>query len=225
MAAPYFDFPVDSVPVSRPRRVYANYGKRVFDLVFLVLAAPLVLPLIALIVLVVSLTGTRPFFSQQRVGQGGKVFRCWKVRTMVRDADAALLRLLAENADLAEEWAVNQKLSRDPRVTFIGRLLRKTSLDELPQLWNVMCGEMSLVGPRPFTPDQRGLYEADFGGSAGYYMLRPGITGLWQVSRRNSGSFAERTLFDLDYARSLSFRGDLRIVLQTFVVVLRGTGL
>lgn len=225
MAAPYFDFPVDSVTVSGPPRIYASYGKRAFDLLVLVLAAPAVLPLIALIVVVVSLTGSRPFYSQQRVGQGGKIFRCWKVRTMVRDADAALLRILAENGDLAAEWAVNQKLSRDPRVTVIGRFLRKTSLDELPQLWNVLRGEMSLVGPRPFTPDQRALYDAHPGGSAGYDMLRPGITGLWQVSCRNSGSFAERARFDLDYARSLSFRGDLRIIFRTFLVVLRGTGL
>lgn len=225
MAAPYFDFPVDSVPVSLPRRTYANYGKRAFDLLVLVLAAPVVLPLITLIVAMVSLTGAGPFYAQHRVGRNGKVFRCWKIRTMVRDADAVLLRLLAEDADLAREWAVNQKLSRDPRITFVGRLLRKTSLDELPQLWNVLRGEMSLVGPRPFTPDQRSLYEADFGGAAGYYMLRPGITGLWQVSLRNSGSFAERAHFDLEYARSLSFRGDLRIVLRTFGVVLRGTGL
>lgn len=225
MAAPYFDFPVDSVPVAPLRRTYVNYGKRAFDLLGLALAAPVILPLVALIVAVVGLTGTRPFYSQQRVGQDGKIFRCWKVRTMVRDADAALLRLLAENPALAQEWAVNQKLSRDPRITFIGRLLRKTSLDELPQLWNVLCGDMSLVGPRPFTPDQRGLYEADFAGVAAYYMLRPGITGLWQVSCRNSGSFAERAHFDLDYVRSLSFRGDLRILFRTFFVVLRGTGL
>lgn len=225
MAAPYFDFPVDSVPVSAPRRIYASYGKRAFDLLVLVLAAPAVLPLVALIVVVVSLTGSRPFYSQQRVGQGGKIFRCWKVRTMVRDADAALLRILAENGDLAAEWAVNQKLSRDPRVTVIGRVLRKTSLDELPQLWNVLRGEMSLVGPRPFTPDQRVLYDTSLGGSAAYYMLRPGITGLWQVSCRNSGSFAERAHFDLDYARSLSFRGDLRIIFRTLLVVVRGTGL
>jgi exopolysaccharide production protein ExoY len=225
MAAPYFDFVVDSVPVSFPRRPYANFGKRAFDLTVLAIAAPMIVPVMLLMVAMVWLTGGKPFYQQERIGRGGRTFRCWKVRTMVRDADAVLLRLLAEDADLAREWAVNQKLSRDPRITLVGRLLRKTSLDELPQIWNVLRGDMSLIGPRPFTPDQRDLYDAESAGPAGYYALRPGITGLWQVSRRNEGSFAERVHYDQDYARSLSVLGDMRIFLKTFMVVLRATGL
>jgi lipopolysaccharide/colanic/teichoic acid biosynthesis glycosyltransferase len=224
MAAPYFDFSVDSVAVSRPRRTYADHGKRFFDLAVLAFAAPVILPVMALMVALVWVTGGKPLYAQERIGRGGRIFRCWKVRTMVRGADGLLLRFLTEDAGLAQEWAVNQKLSRDPRITLIGRILRKTSLDELPQVWNVLRGDMSLVGPRPFTPDQRDLYEAEFGGSVGYYALRPGITGLWQVSRRNEGSFAERAHYDLDYARSLNFFGDLRIFFRTFVVVLRATG-
>ncbi len=224
MSAPYFDFAVESVAVQLPHRTYAAYGKRIFDLAMLALAAPVILPTLALLIVLVWLTGGNPLYAQDRVGRGGKVFRCWKVRTMVRNADAALLRLLAEDAALAQEWATNQKLSRDPRITFVGRILRKTSLDELPQVWNVLRGDMSLVGPRPFTPAQQDLYTDESNGPLGYYALRPGITGLWQVSRRNEGSFAERAHYDRDYSRSLSFAADLRIVFKTFAVVLLATG-
>lgn len=225
MTAPYFVFPGESLPVNAPRRFYANGGKRVLDLLLLLIAAPVILSVMALMVTMVSLTGGRPFYAQERIGRDGRTFRCWKVRTMVRNAEADLLRLLSEDPALAQEWIVNQKLARDPRVTFPGRVLRKTSLDELPQVWNVLRGDMSLVGPRPFTPDQKDLYLADNLGRIPYLDLRPGITGLWQVSRRNEGSFAERVHYDNAYAHSVSLAGDVRIMLRTFAVVLRGTGL
>lgn len=185
--------------------------------------APLVLPLVATVVAVTAMSGGRPFYSQARVGRGGRRFRCWKIRTMIPDADRVLADLIAEDPELADEWAEKQKLANDPRVTWFGRMLRKTSLDELPQLWNVLRGEMSLVGPRPFTPDQADLYHAGADDVA-YYSLRPGITGLWQVSRRNCGSFAERAVYDHDYAGRLSLGFDLLILAQTVTVVLRGTG-
>jgi len=170
------------------------------------------------------IAGGRPLYAQPRVGMNGRVFRCWKVRTMVRDADAVLQKMLAEDPEIAAEWAVKQKLSRDPRITWIGGILRKTSLDELPQVWNVLRGDMSLVGPRPFTPDQQDLYPRDALGRMPYLSLRPGITGLWQVSRRNEGSFAERAHYDGLYAASIGFLNDLRLIARTFGVVLRATG-
>ena len=142
---------------------------------------------------------------------------------MIPDADAALARILRDDPALDEEWRTTQKLARDPRVTRFGALLRRTSLDELPQLWNVLNGTMSLVGPRPFTPEQRGLYR-NGRTDADYYHLRPGITGLWQVSRRNRGSFAERATYDSAYRNRLSVWTDLSILARTIVVVLRATG-
>ncbi len=222
MAAPHFEFHHEVFSVTRPS-VYAGPGKRARDLCLVVLLLPVVLPLIALIALVTAMGGGQPFYSQLRVGQDGKTFRCWKVRTMVRDADAALARILAENPALAAEWLHSQKLVRDPRVTRFGSFLRKTSLDELPQLWNVANGTMSIVGPRPFTPEQMDLYPGGRG-AADYFRMRPGITGLWQVSKRNRSSFAERAVYDSAYFAQLGFLFDLRIIMRTIVVVLRGTG-
>jgi lipopolysaccharide/colanic/teichoic acid biosynthesis glycosyltransferase len=178
---------------------------------------------VALILLATWLEGGSPLYLQARVGRGGALFRCWKVRTMVRGADELLARLVEEDDDIAREWHHHQKLTRDPRITRLGRLLRRSSLDELPQLWNVLNGTMSLVGPRPFTPAQRGLYAGGRGDLA-YYDLRPGISGLWQVSRRNAGSFAERVSYDEQYGRSVSLLTDLSILWRTFAVVLRATG-
>ncbi len=138
---------------------------------------------------------------------------------MVSDADARLAEYLANDPQAKAEWDHAQKLKNDPRITRIGSFLRKTSLDELPQLWNVLKGDMSLVGPRPMMPRQQVLYP----GTA-YYALRPGITGTWQISDRNQCSFAARAEFDADYEQSLSFARDLHILLSTVGVVLRGTG-
>ena len=138
---------------------------------------------------------------------------------MVVDADARLAAHLAADPALRAEWDETQKLKRDPRITAVGRLLRKTSLDELPQLWNVLKGDMSLVGPRPMMPEQRALYPG-----RAYYQMRPGLTGPWQVSDRNAVSFAGRAEFDADYARRMSLATDLCILFLTVWVVLRGTG-
>lgn len=204
---------------SAPRTFYRSYGKRTFDVLFAILVLPAVLPVILLLALLVALDGGKPFYSQARVGKGGATYRMWKLRTMVVDAEHRLQDHLAADASAREEWNHTQKLRKDPRVTRIGRFLRKTSLDELPQVWNVLVGEMSVVGPRPILPDQRVLYHG-----SEYYALRPGITGLWQVSCRNASSFADRVSFDAKYSRTLSLTLDLRLILATVWVVVLGTG-
>ncbi|MCR8726789.1 sugar transferase [Frigidibacter sp. ROC022] len=210
-----------AVPMIRRRRsrVYEKFVKRRLDFVLVVLSLPVVLPLVLLIALIVALDGASPFYRQLRVGRGGRVFSMWKIRTMVPRAEELLEEYLSENADARREWAATQKLKKDPRITWFGAFLRKSSLDELPQLWNVLKGDMSLVGPRPMMVEQKPLYP----GSA-YYSLRPGITGYWQVSERNAVSFAGRAEFDNRYYTDLSFRTDLKIFVKTLSVVLRGTG-
>jgi lipopolysaccharide/colanic/teichoic acid biosynthesis glycosyltransferase len=139
---------------------------------------------------------------------------------MVRDADRQLAKLLEEDPELAAEWNRTQKLKQDPRITRVGRFLRRTSLDELPQLWNVVKGDMSLVGPRPMLPEQLPMY----GRADSYFAVKPGITGIWQVSDRNESSFAYRQKTDREYDRKLSLSLDLRLLFRTVGVVLRGTG-
>lgn len=199
--------------------LYRRRLKRLFDLLAVLMAAPVILPVVTLLVLLAALDGGNPFYSQLRIGRGGKSFRMWKLRSMVVGAEARLEAHLAADPAARAEWDRDQKLKQDPRITVAGRILRKSSLDELPQLWNVVTGDMSLVGPRPMMPDQRVLYP----GSA-YYRLRPGITGPWQVSRRNESSFADRALFDHDYERDLSLGTDLRMLGATVRVVLHATG-
>ncbi|WP_375263080.1 sugar transferase [Palleronia sp.] len=188
-------------------------AKRALDLIVLALLLPLILPLLAVVWAALVLGGGQPFYAQTRIGKDGTPFRLWKFRSMIPDADAALARLCAADTALAIEWAHNQKLRHDPRVTRLGRLLRRTSLDELPQLWNVARGEMSLVGPRPFMAEQEALYRA--AGGIGYFRLRPGLTGLWQVSDRGRTDFATRVGFDETYARTRSLLLDLRLIAAT----------
>lgn len=222
MSVPTFEFAPSTRWPSNPS-LYSRIGKRLLDLAILLVLAPVVILTLAVILGITALDGGRPLYVQDRVGVGGRRFRCWKVRSMVPDADAALATILAGDEALAAEWARDQKLARDPRITRFGRLLRRTSLDELPQLWNVLTGDMSLVGPRPFLPDQASLYR-NGSQDVAYYRVRPGITGLWQVSRRNEGSFAERADYDGRYAQTLSLRTDIGILLATVRVVLRATG-
>ncbi len=222
MAAPLFEFH-DDVVISTQPGFYGTHGKRLLDILLVLLMAPVVLPVLGVMLAMTALCGGQPLYSQLRIGREGKTFRCWKVRTMVPDADKALLDLLRNNPTLAQEWRQNQKLVNDPRITRVGAVLRKTSLDELPQFWNVLMGEMSLVGPRPFLPEQRAQYDSRRCG-ASYYLMRPGITGLWQVGRRNRGSFSERALFDDDYSGQISLLTDLSILFRTVGVVLRATG-
>lgn len=193
--------------------------KRVFDVLVILMTLPIIAPLIALMALMVKRDGGNAFYSQQRVGRGGQIYTIWKLRTMIPNAEAALGPYLAQNPAAAVEWARDQKLKNDPRTTRIGRILRKCSIDELPQLWNVFIGDMSLVGPRPMMPEQQDLYPG-----LAYYTQRPGITGTWQVSERNHSTFADRARFDTSYVANLSFVNDIKILFQTVRVVLVGTG-
>jgi len=199
--------------------VYRTGGKIIFDWLLVLASLPVVLPLVAILAVLVALDGAAPFYRQRRVGRGGKIFHLLKIRTMVPNAEGILQDYLAQNPEARREWDRNQKLRNDPRITRLGCFLRKSSIDELPQLWNVLRGNMSLIGPRPMMLDQRARYP----GTA-YYHLRPGITGLWQVSDRNQSSFAERAEFDTEYYHTLSLKTDWSIFWRTISVVLRGTG-
>jgi exopolysaccharide production protein ExoY len=183
------------------------------------MTAPVVVPIVLILALLVAREGGRPFYSQFRVGKNGRPFRMWKLRTMVVDADARMTAYLDANPEARAEWDLNQKLRVDPRITKFGQLLRKSSLDELPQLWNVFIGDMSLVGPRPMMLNQQSLYP----GKA-YYVVRPGVTGLWQTTDRNQTSFEARAEFDTTYNDTLSLGADLRIIFKTVAVVVNGTG-
>lgn len=201
-------------------KFYSQYAKRLLDLTLVLLSLPAVLPVVLLLALAVFVQdGRMPFYRQRRVGRGGRIFTMWKLRSMVCDAEARLQAHLAEDRASREEWNSKQKLSNDPRITSIGRVLRSTSLDELPQLLNVLTGDMSLVGPRPMLPEQKSLYSGE-----AYYTLRPGITGTWQISERNASSFSSRAVFDNDYAERLSLTTDISILGATCGVVLKRTG-
>jgi exopolysaccharide production protein ExoY len=199
--------------------VYRHVFKRAIDIVVVLLAAPIVLPLVVLLGLIVRRDGGPAFYVQKRVGLGGRIFPCWKLRSMVPNAEAELQAHLARHPEARREWEIHQKLRDDPRITPIGRLIRKTSLDELPQLWNVLVGDMSLVGPRPMLPEQSHLYPG-----RAYYNLRPGVTGFWQISDRNGTAFAARAHYDSEYDSRVSLLTDLLVLAATVWVVLRGTG-
>ncbi|MCO6049135.1 sugar transferase [Mesorhizobium sp. RP14(2022)] len=207
------------LPGSRPLKLYPKV-KRCIDVGATLLAAPFLLCLILVLAILIRLDGGPAFFAQPRIGMNGRPFRLWKLRSMQVDAEACLRHYLETNVEARLEWERNQKLREDPRITPLGRLIRKYSLDELPQFLNVLRGEMSLVGPRPMLLDQRRHYP----GTA-YFALRPGLTGSWQVSDRNDCSFAERARHDNRYAAAMSFATDLRILVMTPLVVVRGTGI
>ncbi len=207
-------------PTSIPNlHLYKDVVKPCLDVALVVLAGAIALPFIAVLAALVATDGHTPFYSQKRIGRNGRIFRMWKLRTMVPNADQLLKAHLDENPEAKAEWDATQKLKNDPRITRVGRLLRKTSMDELPQLLNVLCGEMSLVGPRPMMVNQRSLYPG-----LGYFRVRPGITGLWQVSDRNECDFHERATYDDLYDREVSLTTDVSVIVKTFQVVLRGTG-
>lgn len=191
--------------------------KRVIDVTLSACILLILLPLLPLLALAIGLRyRVSPFFGHERVGRDGRRFRCWKLRTMSPDADARLARLLASSPAAAKEWAEVRKLRNDPRILGrIGRFLRRTSLDELPQLWNVLVGDMSLVGPRPVVGDEL----VHYGAQVNWYLaVRPGVTGPWQVGGRSETSYASRVRLDVGYASVPSLRRDLMILVRTLAV-------
>jgi exopolysaccharide production protein ExoY len=187
-------------------------------LVLLLLLSPL---LLTIAFFVLRRDGAPILYGHYRVGRGGKLFRCLKYRTMLLDSERVLADLLRDDPNSLAEWETNQKLPNDPRITPVGRFLRSSSLDELPQLLNVVCGEMLLVGPRPVTVAELTRY----GKVRWHYLsVRPGITGLWQVSGRNNTTYEERVALDASYVENRSLLNDVSILLRTILVVIRKEG-
>ena len=178
-------------------------------------------PVLVVLFVILKLDGGPSVFSHTRVGQKRSTFQCHKFRTMHADADERLAELLSRDEEARLEWDTHFKLKDDPRVTVLGEVLRKSSLDELPQLFNVLKGDMSLVGPRPVVEEELKLY-GDY--ASDYMTARPGITGLWQVSGRNDLDYNERVALDVTYIRQWTHKLDLRILLKTVLVVLTRRG-
>ena len=192
--------------------------KRAFDIVFSLLAALFLLPALVVIAIALLLIDGRPIiFRHKRIGRGGRSFSCLKFRSMRKDADKVLAELLEADAERRQEWENSQKLKNDPRIHWLGKLLRITSFDELPQLFNILAGDMSIVGPRPIVADELDRYGPNLNC---YLAMTPGRTGLWQVSRRPDTSYEERVQFDVEYYKSCSMRTDLSIIMKTIIVVL-----
>jgi Undecaprenyl-phosphate galactose phosphotransferase WbaP len=198
-----------------------EFAKRLFDIVFSLSVLVLFSPIYLILALLIALTSPGPiFYVQERVGKNYKHFGCIKFRTMIANADEVLLQMMEKDPNLRQEFADNFKLKQDPRITWIGRFLRITSLDEFPQFWNVLKGDMSVVGPRPLVPEELFMY--------GRHMnkiltIKPGITGLWQVSGRNDIPYERRIKIDVYYVNSQNFWMDLSIILKTIFVVILPT--
>ena len=209
-------------PPSPPATSYPENIQRCLDIVIASAALAILWPVLLLSALVVIFTSPGPFFySHPRFGRDGKIFGCLKFRTMKCNSDHLLHELLLRSPELAAEWQVNRKLRYDPRTTAITRFMRRYSIDELPQIFNVLCGDMSIVGPRPLGTDEAHFYSDRF---PIYCSMRPGITGLWAISGRNEVTFARRVDLDCEYACKRSIMGDVQIILRTAPVVFRGTG-
>ena len=218
-ADPAFEAAIRGLPVAS---FQYNMLKPVLDLVLVLLALPIALPLGLLVACAVRLTSNGSvLYRHRRIGQYQKPLDVWKFRTMYEDSDTLLDEYLSANGEAREEWVRTQKLRDDPRVTPIGKLLRKTSLDEIPQLLNVLAGDMSLVGPRPIVDEERAKYGQYF---RTYTYALPGITGLWQVSGRCDVDYSERVQMDVQYVEQWSLWMELKILLKTFKVILHSKG-
>jgi len=200
---------------------YMKYSKRWLDLALSALILVIAAPIMVFVAILAVLDGGPALFGHERIGQCGQRFKCLKFRTMRTDSATILAHLLASDPKAAAEWARDHKLAHDPRITRIGRFLRRTSLDELPQLINVIRGEMSLVGPRPVTEEELDKYS---GHRQKYLALRPGLTGIWQVHGRGTVSYEERVDMDVHYYRTASFFGDMVLLFQTAAVVVERRG-
>lgn len=211
-----------SYPESGAAPPIGGIFKRFFDITAAVSGLVVLSPLLLMLALLVKFSdGGRVIYGHRRIGRNGRVFSCFKFRTMVENGDEVLATHLASHPQDREEWAATRKLQNDPRVTAVGAVLRKLSLDELPQIFNILRGEMSFVGPRPVVDDELTLY----GTAASFYLQsRPGLTGLWQVSGRNDVSYGTRVAFDRHYVENWSFTFDLKILIWTVPAVFSSRG-
>lgn len=201
----------------------SKHFKRLFDFAFSLGVLLCFSPLYLATALAVKCSSKGPiFYKSLRVGKGGHLFTCYKFRTMYLDAEIRLEELLSSNPKFADEWTKFDKLKQDPRVTLLGKFLRKTSLDEFPQFFNVLKGDLSVVGPRPYDLEASSRLEKKEAESI--FSVRPGITGIWQVSGRNSLSFKDRCKLDALYAKKHGFWQDLKLICKTIPVVLRAKG-
>jgi exopolysaccharide production protein ExoY len=206
---------------ARPARPISCILKRVLDVIGATLLGIVFLPLILAVAALLRRQGGSIIFRHRRIGRNGQAFDCLKFRSMVPDADRVLRELLECHPELKAEWLLHHKLRHDPRITAVGRFLRRTSLDELPQLWNVIQGEMSLVGPRPVVREELLRYGRHL---HRYMAAKPGVTGLWQVTGRNDTDYRRRVVLDVYYVRRQSVLLDLYILMKTTLVVLGGSG-
>jgi exopolysaccharide production protein ExoY len=196
--------------------------KRIMDCVVAAAALMVMLPLMLVLAAAVSMDGGPVFYRHPRVGRAGREFGCWKFRTMRVNSDKILADYLAHNAPAAQQWRDSRKLTVDPRITWLGKWMRKSSVDELPQLWNVITGDMAIVGPRPVTRDELVNYYHFYADC--YSSVRPGITGLWQVSGRSNTSYDHRVNLDMRYVHEHNWRMDTEIVFRTPWAVLAARG-
>lgn len=214
-------------PAARIHAVDANTSTlreitiRTLDVLGAIAGLILAAPIMMVVSFLIMRDGGSAFFSQTRVGQQGRGFNCFKLRSMASDAEARLQTLLDNDPQAAAEWAEHRKLKNDPRITKLGHFIRKTSIDELPQLWNVLKGDMSLVGPRPIVPDELAMYGKD---AAGYLSVRPGLTGLWQVSGRSDCDYETRIALDVEWTEIRTVASYLEIIFKTVPAVLAKEG-
>ena len=217
--------PITSTVVVKPlvakqilRSKSGDIAKRLFDIIFSLLVLILCAPIYLLLAIAIAASSSGSiFYIQERVGKNYRHFGCIKFRTMIPDADRVLHEMMAQSADLRQEFSENFKLKEDPRITKIGKFLRTTNLDEFPQFINVLKGEMSIVGPRPLVPEEIERYGTQIDR---ILTIRPGITGLWQVSGRNDIPYAQRIRIDVNYVKHRNFWLDLRIVLKTVLMTI-----
>jgi undecaprenyl-phosphate galactose phosphotransferase len=204
-------------------KVYSYHQiKRLMDIVMILAAAPFILFVVLLVSLLILITMGRPvFYCHERIGKGGRKFILWKFRTMVKDADKKLQDYLEEHPGMREEWVLNFKLKDDPRITPLGQNLRRLSIDEIPQFWNTLKGDMSLVGPRPIVRDELDRY-GDY--KQAYLSVLPGITGIWQVSGRSDITYVDRVKMDIEYFENMSFGLDIKLLIKTVFEVIRRSG-
>lgn len=211
-----------STHTRRPSAPEDLSAKRIFDVVISAIAILALMPIMLVVAVLIKLQdGGKALYWQPRYGLNGETFNCFKLRSMVPNAKQELEALLARDPDARAEWNATQKLTNDPRITRIGHFVRKTSIDELPQLFNVLRGDMSLVGPRPIVENEIAKYGEDF---VHYCTVRPGLTGLWQIKGRSDTSYPERVAMDVEYVQTRSFWGDIAIAFMTVPAVLMSKG-